>query len=54
MLFDSWFSFPPHVMVLKDKGLDVIKKEPKVHYYYCGQMISAPHIYKVKEALGPQ
>lgn len=47
VLFDSWFSFPRHVMALKDEGLDVIarvKKTSKVHYYCNGQMISAPEI----------
>lgn len=52
VLFDSWFSFPSHIMTLKDKGLDVIarvKKTSKVHYYYCGQMMSAPAIYKISK-----
>lgn len=49
VLFDSWFSFPCHIMALKDKGLDVIarvKKTSKVRYYYDEVMMSAPEIFK--------
>ena len=49
VLFDSWFSFPCHILKLKEKGLDVIarvKKTPKVHYRYGGEKLSAEAIYK--------
>ena len=49
VLFDSWFSFPCHILRLKAKNLDVIarvKKTPKVHYRYGEKMLSVPEIYK--------
>ena len=49
VLFDSWFSFPCHILKLKAEKLDVIarvKNTPKVHYRYKGEMLSAPEIYK--------
>jgi len=49
VLFDSWFSFPCHILRLKAEKLDVIarvKKTSKVHYRYGEQMLSAPEIYK--------
>jgi hypothetical protein len=48
VLFDSWFSFPRHILKLKAEKLDVIarvKKTSKVHYKYEGEMLSAPEIY---------
>ena len=51
VLFDSWFSFPCHILKLKAEKLDVItrvKKTSKVHYRYGEEMLSAPEIYKKK------
>ena len=49
VLFDSWFSFPCHILQLKAEKLDVIarvKKTSTVHYRYGEEMLSAPEIYK--------
>ena len=49
VLFDSWFSSPSSILSIKKEGLDVItmvKKTPKVHYRYQGEMLSAMEIYK--------
>ena len=49
VLFDSWFSFPCHILRLKAEKLDVIarvKKTSKVHYRYGEEMFSVPEIYK--------
>jgi len=49
VLFDSWFSFPCHILKLVTEKLHVIarvKKTPKVHYRYGNEMLSAPAIYK--------
>jgi hypothetical protein len=52
VLFDSWFSFPCHILALKAEMLDVIarvKKTSKVHYRYKGEMLSAPAIFKMNK-----
>jgi hypothetical protein len=49
VLFDSWFSFPCHILKLKAEKLDVIarvKKTSKVHYRYGKEMLCAPEIYR--------
>ena len=49
VLFDSWFSFPCHILKLKAQKLDVIarvKNTSKVHYRYGEEMLSASKIYK--------
>ena len=49
VLFDSWFSSPKTIMAVTDENLDVIamlKKTPKTHYRYNGEMLSVTEIYK--------
>ena len=49
VLFDSWFSFPSHILKLKAEKLDVIalvKKTSKIHYRYGTEMLSVLEIYK--------
>lgn len=49
VLFDSWFSSPKTTMAVTDENLDVIamlKKTPKTHYLYNGEMLPVTEIYK--------
>ena len=52
VLFDSWFSSPSSILAIKEEGLDVIamvKKTPKVHYLYKGEMLPAEKIYRMNK-----
>ncbi|MEQ8156432.1 MAG: transposase, partial [Clostridiaceae bacterium] len=49
VLFDTWFCFPASIIQIKKRALDVIamvKKTPKMHFLYNGQMQSITEIYK--------
>ena len=49
VLFDSWFSAPATILKVVAKGLHVIamvKKTPKIHYRYNGEMLSCTEIYR--------
>ena len=49
VLFDSWFCFPTSIIHIKQRGLDVIamvKKTPKMHFLYNGEMLPITEIYK--------
>lgn len=49
VLFDTWFCFPASIIQIKQRGLDVIamvKKTPKMHFLYDGEMLPITEIYK--------
>lgn len=49
VLFDSWFASPATILSVLERGLHVVamlKKTPKVHYLYNGEMLSVTEIYR--------